>query len=167
MTTALRLPDPFTPDTTNTAAATPTCCCCCCCAASATGAAIALPTGLANDLADAGRPRAGAALVVPAALYPPGLLVLSFTPWADPLSDYAVAGGVTALLWAFLAAWLTGAKAPWRGPLRLLFWCGAFLLEVALALPLLAVPGIGPLLYLALVVGVGVLTHRAYTGWPR
>ncbi|MFI9009658.1 hypothetical protein ACIGNX_20750 [Actinosynnema sp. NPDC053489] len=43
MTTALRLPDPFTPDTTTASAATPTCSCCCrCCAVSAVGGAIAL-----------------------------------------------------------------------------------------------------------------------------
>lgn len=52
MTTAYRLPDPFTPNAMVTAA-TPTCCCCCCCcccAVSTLGTMVAVPAGLVGDL---------------------------------------------------------------------------------------------------------------------
>ncbi|MFD7654852.1 hypothetical protein ACFV4N_12825 [Actinosynnema sp. NPDC059797] len=166
------MPDAFTPDTTNTAAATPTCCCCCCCAVSSVGAAVSLPTGLAGDLEAAGHPAgkavwAKALWVLPAALYLPGLLLLPFVEEVGFALWYGVGGGAVALLWTFLAARFTGARAPWRGPVRLVFWCAAFVGELFLSLPLLGVlvplgPVFGTTVYSLLAVGVGVLTYRVH-----
>ena len=138
MTTALRLPDPFTPDTTTASAATPTCCCCCCCCAvSAVGGAIALPAGLANDLAEAGQPRRRAAWVLPAVLFLPWVLASPFLDVGERWPFYALAGAGGALLWAYFAAKRAGAVGPDRGVKRLVVWMALFAAELVLALPAL------------------------------
>ncbi|MFJ6672527.1 hypothetical protein ACIQMJ_15580 [Actinosynnema sp. NPDC091369] len=142
MTTALRLPDPFTPDTTTASAATPTCCCCCCCCAvSAVGGAIALPAGLAGDLAEAGQPRRRAVWVLPASLFLPWVLASPFLEVGELWPFYALAGAVGALLWAYFAAKRAGAAEPDRGVKRLVVWMALFAAELCLALPALAVLG--------------------------
>ncbi|MFD1148773.1 hypothetical protein [Saccharothrix hoggarensis] len=168
MTTALRLPDPFTPDASATSAATPTCCCCCCCcAASAVGSAIALPLGMRNDLAEADQPRRKALWVLPAALYPPGVALVPAVGLVDHWLAYIVGGGAVALLWAFLAAKLTGSAKPFGGVGRLLIWAIFFTFEAILFLPMIAVvgwlgPWFGGLAYLLVVVLVGRAVVRFY-----
>lgn len=77
MTTAVRLPDQFSPGAAATNAATPTCCrCCCCCAVSSVGAAVHIPEALYQDTKTLEQPRS--ALVVPAAVYPLLVVLLPF-----------------------------------------------------------------------------------------
>ncbi|WP_461121901.1 hypothetical protein [Saccharothrix stipae] len=169
MTTALRLPDPFTPDTTAATAATPTCsCCCCCCAVSAVGGAIALPSGLANDLAEARQPRRKALWVLPATLFLPWVLASPFLDVGEHWPLYALAGAVCTLLWTFFAAKLTGAAGPARGLVRLGIWVGLFVAELVVSLPLLGALGAlgAPVAILgyALLVGLaGRQVHRYYS----
>jgi hypothetical protein len=167
MTTALRLPDPFTPDATTASAATPTCCCCCCCAVSAVGGAIALPSALANDLTEAGQPRRKAFRVLPATLFLPWVLVSPFLDIGDGRPFYAGAGLICALLWTYFAAKVAGAAGPARGVGRLILWTTAFAAEVFLSLPVLGV--LAPLgapaaivVYVLLVGSAGRLVHRFY-----
>ena len=138
MTTALRLPDPFTPDTTAASAATPTCsCCCCCCAVTAVGSAVALPAGLADDLAEAGQPRRKALWVLPASLFLPAVLASPFLDVGDHWLLYVTVGGSCALLWTYLTARFTGAAGPARGMGRMAIWLALFFAEVFLSLPVL------------------------------
>jgi hypothetical protein len=169
MTTALRLPDPFTPDTTSASAATPTCsCCCCCCAVTTVGSAIALPSGPANDLAQAGRPRRKAFRVLPATLFLPGVPASPFLGFGEHWLLYVLAGAVAALLWTYFAARLTGAVEPARGVKRLGLWMALFTAEVFLSLPVLgALSQLGtPFAVVAYVLVVGVVgwqVHRFYS----
>ncbi|TQM83525.1 hypothetical protein FHX81_5951 [Saccharothrix saharensis] len=110
MTTALRLPDPFTPDTTT---ATPTWCCCRCrCAVPAVGGAIALP----------------------ASLFLPWVLASPFLDVGERRPFYALAGAVGALLRACFAA------EPGRGVKRLAVGMALFAAEPVPALPVLGLP---------------------------
>ncbi|MEU4739817.1 hypothetical protein AB0G02_05030 [Actinosynnema sp. NPDC023658] len=167
MTTAVRLPDPFTPDATTASAATPTCCCCCCCAVSAVGGAIALPSGLADDLAEAGRPRRKAVWVLPATLFLPWVLASPFLDVGERWPYYAAGGWVCALLWTFVVARSTGAAGPFRGMVRLGIWSVLFVAEVFLSLPMLGVLSplglpVGIAVYALVVAFLGWQVHRYY-----
>ncbi|ONI88449.1 hypothetical protein ALI22I_19010 [Saccharothrix sp. ALI-22-I] len=137
---------------------------------SSTGAAIALPSGLGNDLAKAGQPRRRAAWVLPATLFLPALLASPFLLEFD-FDEYWplwLGGSVAcALLWTFLAAKFTGAAKPQLGVARLLFWMLMFVVEPFLVLPVLgplsaAGPWVLGIAYAALVGMVGWQVRRFY-----
>ncbi len=109
MTTAVRLPDQFSPGAAATTAATPTCCCCCC-AVSSVGAAVHIPEALYQDTEELERPRR--MLVVPAAIYPLLVVVLPIVTLGELFDLHRGwwAGGFgVALAWA--VAYVFGAFA--------------------------------------------------------
>lgn len=157
--TAVRLPDGFTPGTTRAAAATPTCscCCCCCCAVSAVSATVALPAGFARDVAGKDRDgpgerrAAGRARVLLALL--PALLIAAGYFAVTELGSWTTALSVPAALAcaaAFLIAAAGGSPAPWRSAVRLALWCALAVAEFFTAALLLLSMNIGGIVVYAL-----------------
>ena len=170
MTTAVRLPDQFSPGAAAANAATPTCCCCCCCCAvSSVGAAVHIPAALYEDTKELEKPRI--AIVLPAALFPLLVVVLPFAT-AGAVFDLHWgwwAGGVgVALAWAVAAGFLARSPKPWTSSVRLLGWMLLWCVEPFIALPLLGPiaagthVAVGAVLYVAAALGFGCWLFRRY-----
>jgi hypothetical protein len=131
MTTAVRLPDQFSPGAAAANAATPTCCCCCCCCAvSSVGAAVHIPAALYEDTKELERPRS--LLVLPAALFPLLVLVSPFLTGGDIFElhwTWWLGGFLVALLWAIAADAIAKSPTPWKSALRLFGWGALWCLE--------------------------------------
>jgi hypothetical protein len=153
MTTALRLPDAFTPGRTSAAAATPTCCCCCCsCAISVVSASVALPSVFNEDVRKqqptaVSRGRRDTVAMLLAAL-PWVLVLLPFVLpsrtvnrlCSDGVGSVALIVLVATVTTGFLSA-AGGSRTPWRTAGYFLLWTGVAALEFGLILTLLfAVP---------------------------
>lgn len=139
MTTAVLLPDQFSPGAAAANAATPTCCCCCCCCAvSSVGAAVHLPEALYQDTKDLPAPRS--ALVLPAALFPLLVVVLPFVTMGAIFElhwGWWVGGLGVALGWAVAAGVIARSPKPGMSAIRLLGWALLWCLEPLVVLPLL------------------------------
>lgn len=124
MTTAVRLPDQFSPGAAAANAATPTCCCCCCCCAiSSVGAAVHIPAALYEDTKELERPRS--LLVLPAAIYPLLIVVLPFVTMGEIFDlhwGWWAGGFVVALVWALAAGSISKSPKPFMSAVRLLGW---------------------------------------------
>lgn len=174
MTTPLRLPDPFTPGTTQATAATPTCscccccCCCCCCVVSAVSTSVALPAGFLRDI-DAQRvalettPTPGRR--IPASILlalVPAAMIGVFLLLADEIEFLALIPWSVAALAIAVISVLGGSRSPFSGTLRLLMGTVAGMAEIFVAWPLLAAGPLGIAVYGAAVVAVPLLLLRHY-----
>lgn len=172
MTTPLRLPDPFTPGTTQATAATPTCscCCCCCCVVSAVSTSVALPAGFLRDL-DKQRapqdtflaPERRIAATIALALVP-ACMIGALLFLADEIKFPAVAliPWSVAALTVVVVSMLGGSRSPFSGPLRLLVGTAAGLAEMIVAWPLLAAGPLGTAIYGAAILAIPWLLLRHY-----
>lgn len=172
MTTPLRLPDPFTPGTTQATAATPTCscCCCCCCVVSAVSTSVALPAGFLRDL-DKQRapqdtflaPERRIAATIALALVP-ACVIGALLFLADEIKFPAVAliPLSVAALTVVVVSTLGGSRSPFSGPLRLLVGTAAGLAEMIVAWPLLAAGPVGMTVYGAAVLAIPWALLRHY-----
>ncbi|MFS8102967.1 hypothetical protein LFM09_38150 [Lentzea alba] len=154
MTTAVRLPDQFSPGAAAANAATPTCCCCCCCCAvSSVGAAVHIPAALYEDTKELERPRS--LLVLPAAIYPLLVVVLPFVTmgaifelhWA-----FWVGGFLLALVWALATGAIAQSPKPFMSAVRLLGWALLWCLE-----PVVVLLTLGPLAQATHVAVIGTI----------
>lgn len=177
MTTAVRLPDPFTPGRTRTAAATPTCCCCCCCCAISTAAtSVALPAGfLADTRKEDGSSRSWrrTAGAIGLALVPAATIALMFGLAVAGLYVFAV---VIAIAAGLAAAWFIASRAgdsetAGSTVFRFMIGAGALFTELVVGVPLidlfanLPFPA-GLVTYLSVAVIVAVLVLRMYLPRP-
>ncbi len=165
MTTAVRLPDQFSPGAAAANAATPTCCCCCCCCAiSSVGAAVHIPEALYQDTKELERPRS--AIVLPAAAYPLLVVVLPFVTLGgifDLHWGWWVGGYVIALLWALAVGFLSRSPKPFMSAVRLLGWTLLWCVEPFVALAVLG--PIGAATHVAVAATVYVGSALAFGYW--
>jgi hypothetical protein len=154
MTTAVRLPDQFSPGAAAANAATPTCCCCCCCCAvSSVGAAVHIPAALYEDTKELERPRS--LLVLPAAIYPLLVVVLPFLTMGaifDLHWGWWVGGFVVAVVWALAAGSISRSPKPFMSAVRLLGWALLWCLE-----PFVVLLTLGPLAQVTHVAIIGTI----------
>ncbi|WP_167976164.1 hypothetical protein [Lentzea indica] len=139
MTTAVRLPDQFSPGAAAANAATPTCCCCCCCCAvSSVGAAVHIPAALHQDTKELPKPRG--ALVLPAAIFPLLVVVLPFVTMGEIFDlhwGWWAGGFLDAVGWAVAAGFIAKSPKPWMSVVRLLGWALLWCVEPFVVLLLL------------------------------